>query len=89
MGWLLDDARFKTSGPPERVKLSVAERLARRDRFMRGGASGAQRVLLAERATAMAPLFDIDALRHGDVDGADSPATLHSTQGEPSPARSG
>lgn len=43
MGWKLDDSRSAVEGPPEYRRLTVAERLARRERFMRGGASGAQR----------------------------------------------
>jgi DNA (cytosine-5)-methyltransferase 1 len=39
MGWRLDPGRFATSGPPERVRLSLEDRLARRERYMRGGAS--------------------------------------------------
>jgi len=47
MGWRLDPARFAVEGPPEGVKLSLAERLARRSKYMRGGASGAGPVELA------------------------------------------
>jgi len=45
MGWPLDETRFAVAGPPEYVRLTVTERIARRERFMRGGASGAQRTL--------------------------------------------
>lgn len=45
MGWPLDATQFAVDGPPESVRLSVAERIARRERFMRGGASGAQPTL--------------------------------------------
>lgn len=45
MGWELDAARFLVEGPPGYRRLTVAERLARRERFMRGGASGAQPML--------------------------------------------
>lgn len=41
MGWDLEPARFAVDGPPAYRRLTVAERLARRERFMRGGASGA------------------------------------------------
>jgi DNA (cytosine-5)-methyltransferase 1 len=41
LGWEVDPALFATSGPPERVRLPLAERLARRQKYMRGGASGA------------------------------------------------
>jgi DNA (cytosine-5)-methyltransferase 1 len=41
MGWTLDESRSAVQGPPEYRRLTVAERLARRERFMRGGASGA------------------------------------------------
>jgi DNA (cytosine-5)-methyltransferase 1 len=44
MGWPLDESRFAIAGPPEYMRLSLADRLARRDRFMRGGASGAKPV---------------------------------------------
>lgn len=46
MGWSLDASRFQVVGPPEYVRLSLDERLSRRERFMRGGASGAQPVQL-------------------------------------------
>jgi DNA (cytosine-5)-methyltransferase 1 len=39
MGWRLDPGRFATSGPPERIRLSLEDRLTRRERYMRGGAS--------------------------------------------------
>jgi DNA (cytosine-5)-methyltransferase 1 len=44
MGWTLDDARFEVDGPPEYVRLSLDERLSRREKYMRGGASGAMPV---------------------------------------------
>ncbi len=45
MGWSLDDSRFAVDGPPDYLRLSLAERLERRAKYMRGGASGAQPVL--------------------------------------------
>jgi DNA (cytosine-5)-methyltransferase 1 len=39
MAWSLDPVRFAVAGPPERLRLSLDERLVRRERFMRGGAS--------------------------------------------------
>jgi DNA (cytosine-5)-methyltransferase 1 len=42
MGWRLDESRFAIDGPPEYVRLTLAERLERRAKFMRGGASGAR-----------------------------------------------
>lgn len=45
MGWALDESRFAVDGPPEYLRLSVGERLRRREKFMRGGASGAQPVV--------------------------------------------
>ena len=42
MGWSLDGSQFEVVGPPEYVHLSLDERLSRREKFMRGGASGAQ-----------------------------------------------
>jgi DNA (cytosine-5)-methyltransferase 1 len=42
MGWSLDPTRFEVQEPPTYKQLSLAERIARRQRFMRGGASGAQ-----------------------------------------------
>lgn len=44
MGWRLEPDRFSVSGPPEREMLSLEERLRRRERFMRGGASKAHTV---------------------------------------------
>ena len=41
MRWRLEPGRFSVAGPPERVRLSLEERLRRRERFMRGGASKA------------------------------------------------
>lgn len=41
MGWDLEPERFEVTGPPEYLRLTVSERLQRRERFMRGGASGA------------------------------------------------
>jgi DNA (cytosine-5)-methyltransferase 1 len=41
MEWSLDPQRFAVPGPPERERLTLSERLARRERFMRGGASRA------------------------------------------------
>lgn len=42
MGWSLNPSRFATPGPPEYLRLTLADRLTRRARYMRGGASGAQ-----------------------------------------------
>ena len=39
MGWKLDPEQFSVAGPPERERLSLAERIARREKYMRGGAS--------------------------------------------------
>lgn len=39
MGWHLEPARFAVDGPPDFPRLSLAERLERRAKFMRGGAS--------------------------------------------------
>jgi DNA (cytosine-5)-methyltransferase 1 len=44
MGWPLDASRFTVDGPPEYVRLSLDERLSRREKYMRGGASGAMPV---------------------------------------------
>lgn len=52
MGWALDDTRFTLAGPPEYLRLTVAERIARRERFMRGGASRAQPVMTPIPSTA-------------------------------------
>jgi DNA (cytosine-5)-methyltransferase 1 len=41
MGWKLNKTAYQVDGPPEYVRLTVIERLARREKFMRGGASGA------------------------------------------------
>jgi DNA (cytosine-5)-methyltransferase 1 len=41
MKWELDPGRFAVEGPPDRPRLSLDERLARREKFMRGGASRA------------------------------------------------
>jgi DNA (cytosine-5)-methyltransferase 1 len=40
MGWSLDDSRFAIDGPPEYLRLTLAQRLERRGKYMRGGASG-------------------------------------------------
>ncbi len=47
MGWTLDPARFAVAGPPTYRKLTVAQRLERRAKYMRGGASGARPVQVA------------------------------------------
>ncbi|HKB51004.1 MAG TPA: DNA cytosine methyltransferase [Solirubrobacterales bacterium] len=44
LGWRLQPSRFVSSGPPERQRLSLEERLRRRQRYMRGGASKAQAI---------------------------------------------
>lgn len=46
MGWSLDGSQFEVAGPPDYLRLSLDERLSRREKFMRGGASGAQPVKL-------------------------------------------
>lgn len=43
MGWTLEPKRFAVQGPPPRRRLSLDERLARREKYMRGGASRARR----------------------------------------------
>lgn len=40
MGWTLEQSRFAVAGPPEYVRVPLAERLQRRAKYMRGGASG-------------------------------------------------
>jgi DNA (cytosine-5)-methyltransferase 1 len=47
MGWALDPARFAVQGPPDRTRLSLRERIARREKYMRGGASLARPVEVA------------------------------------------
>jgi DNA (cytosine-5)-methyltransferase 1 len=42
MGWTLEPKRFAVDGPPERARLSLRERIARREKYMRGGASQAR-----------------------------------------------
>jgi DNA (cytosine-5)-methyltransferase 1 len=44
MGWPLDGSRFAVEGPPEYVRLTLAQRLERRAKYMRGGASGSSPV---------------------------------------------
>jgi DNA (cytosine-5)-methyltransferase 1 len=44
MGWALDPGHFAVQGPPERTRLSLKERIARREKYMRGGASLARPV---------------------------------------------
>jgi DNA (cytosine-5)-methyltransferase 1 len=44
MGWPLDDSHFVVDGPPEYLRLTLAERLDRRAKYMRGGASGSSPV---------------------------------------------
>jgi DNA (cytosine-5)-methyltransferase 1 len=48
MNWSLEPERFAVAGPPERERLSLEERLRRRERFMRGGASRARAVQISE-----------------------------------------
>lgn len=55
MGWTLDDSRCAVQGPPEYRRLTVTERLARRERFMRGGASGAQPTSDVRRQPSLFP----------------------------------
>jgi DNA (cytosine-5)-methyltransferase 1 len=47
IGWKLEPGRFAVSGPPEREMLPLEERLRRRERFMRGGASKARAVQIS------------------------------------------
>jgi DNA (cytosine-5)-methyltransferase 1 len=47
MKWQLEPERFSTAAPPERQRLSLEERLRRRERFMRGGASKARKIKVA------------------------------------------
>jgi DNA (cytosine-5)-methyltransferase 1 len=47
MGWALDPGRFAVEGPPDRMRLSLRERIARREKYMRGGASLARPVEVA------------------------------------------
>jgi len=44
MGWSLDVSRFAVNGPPTHLRLTLAERLERRAKYMRGGASGSSPV---------------------------------------------
>jgi DNA (cytosine-5)-methyltransferase 1 len=48
MGWTLDESRFAIEGPPDYLRLSLAERLERRAKYMRGGASGSHPVKVGE-----------------------------------------
>lgn len=47
MGWKLEAASFAVDGPPERARLSLRERIVRREKYMRGGASLAHPVEVA------------------------------------------
>lgn len=47
MGWRLDAGAFAVEGPPDRARLSLRERIARREKYMRGGASLAHPVEVA------------------------------------------
>jgi DNA (cytosine-5)-methyltransferase 1 len=47
MGWALERSRFAIEGPPEHVRLTLAKRLERRAKYMRGGASGSHPVEVA------------------------------------------
>jgi DNA (cytosine-5)-methyltransferase 1 len=47
MGWDLEPERFVVDGPPTRNRLSIEERLSRREKYMRGGASRTQPVKAA------------------------------------------
>jgi len=44
MKWGLDETRFATEGPPDYPRLTLQERLERRAKYMRGGASGSHAV---------------------------------------------
>lgn len=44
LDWSLDTHRFAVDGPPDRARLSLSERIARRQKYMRGGASHARPV---------------------------------------------
>lgn len=44
MKWSLDEAQFPTEGPPEYTRLTLEERLERRAKYMRGGASRSRAV---------------------------------------------
>ena len=50
MDWTLDEQRFTVERPPEYTRLSMSERLARRNKYMRGGASGSSPVELSQSA---------------------------------------
>lgn len=39
MGWSVDVARFAVDGPPDTARMTLAERLERRSKYMRGGAA--------------------------------------------------
>lgn len=47
MRWALEPAHFAVEGPPDRTRLSLRERIARREKYMRGGASQARPVEVA------------------------------------------
>ncbi len=47
MKWSLDETRFATAGPPDYPRLTLQERLERRAKYMRGGASGSHPVEIA------------------------------------------
>jgi DNA (cytosine-5)-methyltransferase 1 len=44
MKWSLDETQFATEGPPDYPRLTLQERLERRAKYMRGGASGSHAV---------------------------------------------
>ncbi len=47
MAWALEPSRFAVDGPPDYRRLTIAQRLERRAKYMRGGASGARPVQVA------------------------------------------
>jgi DNA (cytosine-5)-methyltransferase 1 len=47
LGWRLQPSRFASPGPPKRSRLSIEDRLRRRQRYMRGGASKAQSIKIS------------------------------------------
>lgn len=51
MGWTLDESLFTVAGPPQHVRLTLAERLERRSKYMRGGASGSHPVEVGQWPT--------------------------------------
>jgi DNA (cytosine-5)-methyltransferase 1 len=65
LGWDLEPGRFRVDGPPASTRLSLTQRIERRQKFMRGGASGSM------VTDAYMRVLDVLDARTNDTDSAE------------------